>query len=798
VANYVIRLIVDNRGALGNTAQVTRAIRDAEKAAKDAQRQVSTLSNQVSGLVTLLAARQFVQLADTYTSIANKLKTVSNGHDDLRQNMERTFKIAQDNRVSWESLAKTYSRIQRSTRELRLSQNEVADMTDTLTKAIGLSGATTAETNAVLIQFGQALSKGKLDGDEFKSVMENSVEVGNILTKSLGVTRGELMKMSKAGQITNQVIVKAFREARAEIVERFGDAVPTIASRFTQLRNAIVKALGESVAPMTALGNVIGFLTRNADLMIKGFMVLGTVVLGVQLVRGLNAAVIGVRALTLAMATNPVLAMTAAILGLIAALSALENRPKGVTQERLGTGDKIDKNWTSAMASNSYGDRQAYIQSRIQQDINVTKDLEKNLATLKKAIDEALDVTPMERFIAKMRDLTLVSDGIRAHWQTMWDVSTIMTKGVTEAVIKNVERAVKKAEEARREAEAFKSKFESFNSALNPAAAAAYELANGLDTLNEALRRKMITIAEAADLYERLRESIAGVNQVASGANASQLVTIQNPDGGTSQVQMAPSFLPSTSLPKAGIDRTDLLLSQDADRTKSRGSDLFKDSLPQQKQILEELRGPEEERRNRLVAMNVLLADQAINQDQYNKLLKELTDEQMLAGVKKLDEALVMVFDNATDALADFLYTGEFGFRKMVDAMLRDISRLLAQQLIMGALGATTGASSGNWIAAGGAMLGKAEHGANFTVGGTGGTDSQLVAFHATPGESVLVQTPQQKKAGAGMGGGTTVVNNQIAFDPRMMADMLNTPGGQRAIANAVRINPSIINQRLK
>jgi len=38
--------------------------------------------------------------------------------------------------------------------------------------------------------------------------------------------------------------------------------------------------------------------------------------------------------------------------------------------------------------------------------------------------------------------------------------------------------------------------------------------------------------------------------------------------------------------------------------------------------------------------------------------------------------------------------------------------------------------------------LGKAQHGADFTVGGYGGIDSQLVAFRATPGERVTV-TPQ-------------------------------------------------------
>ena len=57
-------------------------------------------------------------------------------------------------------------------------------------------------------------------------------------------------------------------------------------------------------------------------------------------------------------------------------------------------------------------------------------------------------------------------------------------------------------------------------------------------------------------------------------------------------------------------------------------------------------------------------------------------------------------------------------------------------------------------------MFSGAANGANFTVGGSGGTDSQLVAFKATPGETVDVRTPGQQ------GGGMTVVNNFTIHAP--------------------------------
>ena len=51
------------------------------------------------------------------------------------------------------------------------------------------------------------------------------------------------------------------------------------------------------------------------------------------------------------------------------------------------------------------------------------------------------------------------------------------------------------------------------------------------------------------------------------------------------------------------------------------------------------------------------------------------------------------------------------------------------------------------------------EHGGSFMVGGAGGPDSSLVAFRATPGERVTVQTPQQQST---MGNVQVTISNHV------------------------------------
>lgn len=86
--------------------------------------------------------------------------------------------------------------------------------------------------------------------------------------------------------------------------------------------------------------------------------------------------------------------------------------------------------------------------------------------------------------------------------------------------------------------------------------------------------------------------------------------------------------------------------------------------------------------------------------------------------------------------------------------------------------------------------------GGEFTVGGAGGTDSQMVAFRATPGERVSISTPQQDRdrereaqGGPGAGGeesGLRIIN---LVDPNLLEDYMSSPDGERVLVNTLRRN---------
>lgn len=94
--------------------------------------------------------------------------------------------------------------------------------------------------------------------------------------------------------------------------------------------------------------------------------------------------------------------------------------------------------------------------------------------------------------------------------------------------------------------------------------------------------------------------------------------------------------------------------------------------------------------------------------------------------------------------------------------------------------------------------------GGDFRVGGSGGVDSQMVAFRASPGERVNVSTPTQVRKGSATKDVSTqaqasqpnlrVIN---VLDPNMIGDYLDTPEGSQVMINHIRKNADSVRQAI-
>lgn len=90
--------------------------------------------------------------------------------------------------------------------------------------------------------------------------------------------------------------------------------------------------------------------------------------------------------------------------------------------------------------------------------------------------------------------------------------------------------------------------------------------------------------------------------------------------------------------------------------------------------------------------------------------------------------------------------------------------------------------------------------GGSMTVGGSGGPDSQLVQFYATPGENVNVNTPAQARA-MEQSSQPTEVNVPVTVvnvdDPQRAIDAMDTASGKNVIMNHLQSDPAAFKRAL-
>lgn len=231
---------------------------------------VAMRSMQTLGMLTFLAGMvgAVAKLNDQYTNLTNKLVNANTAHERLADVQARVFDIAQRSRTGLEETATLYARLERSLVQYGATSQQIARVTETVSKAMIVSGATAAEANAAIIQLSQGLQSGTLRGDEFRSVAEQAPRLLRAMADSLGVTTGELRALSMQGKLTADVVAKAIYGASDAIDKEFSNTIATFGQKLTVANNNLIRFAGtnESVGGATsALGDGILFLSNNLD-----------------------------------------------------------------------------------------------------------------------------------------------------------------------------------------------------------------------------------------------------------------------------------------------------------------------------------------------------------------------------------------------------------------------------------------------------------------------------------------------------------------------------------------------------
>lgn len=322
-------------GASKNTDTYNQSLRNTGAVANVAS---SGLMRLVGAVISLAAVKKSMDLTDAYTNTNARLAMITDNLEEQKALQEAIFAAADRSRGSYVEMANATAKMKMLAGDAFGSNEEALGFTELLQKSLKVSGAGTSEQQSAFLQLTQAMSAGKLQGDEFRSVMENAPMVANAIAEYMGKSKGELKEMSSQGLITADIIKGAMFEAADDINGKFAQMPMTFADVWQKIKNAGMEAfggvfekanamlnseMGQSViqnligvvhmaaGAFSAVLDGIGWVSENLDWLGPIIFSVASAFLAYQLATGLAAAAQWV--LNSAMLASPIFLFVAAI-----------------------------------------------------------------------------------------------------------------------------------------------------------------------------------------------------------------------------------------------------------------------------------------------------------------------------------------------------------------------------------------------------------------------------------------------------------------------------------------------------
>lgn len=265
-----VALVLDTRDFDRGIARAKRSVGDFTDSSIA---EFGALKGAVAGIFGAVAVDQVIKYADSYTNLQNRLRSVFDSQTQANQAFQNIKDIATETRSAIGATADLYTKLTIATKDAGVSQAEVAQMTETFTKALKLSGAESAQASAAILQFGQAMASGRLQGDEFRSLMENSPVFMRKLSDALGISIGKMRELSSEGALTSEVIRLGMAAIAPEVESEFDRTVGTVGDAFTYLKDQTMLMIGNveaSTGAFSGLANMIRAFADNLNLVAYG------------------------------------------------------------------------------------------------------------------------------------------------------------------------------------------------------------------------------------------------------------------------------------------------------------------------------------------------------------------------------------------------------------------------------------------------------------------------------------------------------------------------------------------------
>lgn len=188
-------------------------------------------------------AQSATNYLDTMTLTKARLDMINDGTQTTVELQDKIMASADRARMSYKAMGDNVARLNMLAKDQFKSNDEAIAFVETLNKMFVVSGASAEESTSAMYQLSQAMAAGKLQGDEFRSIMENAPMFADAISKQVGKSKGELKELSSDGLITADIMKNAMFNYADEVEEKFSKMPMTFGQKMQQVSNKMMKKI---------------------------------------------------------------------------------------------------------------------------------------------------------------------------------------------------------------------------------------------------------------------------------------------------------------------------------------------------------------------------------------------------------------------------------------------------------------------------------------------------------------------------------------------------------------------------
>lgn len=172
-----------------------------------------------------------------------RLNLMNDGLQTTEELQDKIFAASQRSRGSYDDMTKSVAKLGLLAGDAFKSNDEMIAFSEMMNKSFKVSGAGQQEISAATYQLTQAMASGRLQGDEFRSIMENAPMLADAIAKYMGKSKGELRDLAAEGVITSDIIKNALFSAADDINTKYEQMPKTFGDAMTSIQNNAQKTL---------------------------------------------------------------------------------------------------------------------------------------------------------------------------------------------------------------------------------------------------------------------------------------------------------------------------------------------------------------------------------------------------------------------------------------------------------------------------------------------------------------------------------------------------------------------------